>query len=69
MLPKEYVTYQDKLYWIYRKVKQGQIKEGFVTELKDFWMCDVVVKSRNQNDELLLFLREIEEAKLVTETT
>jgi hypothetical protein len=68
MLPKEYITYQDKLYWIYRKVKQSQIKEGSVTELKDFWMCDVVVKSRNQNDELLLFLREIEDA-LITETT
>lgn len=67
MLPKEYVTYQDKLYWIYRKVKQTQIKEGLVTDLKDFWMCDVVVKSRNQNDELLLFLREIEEAKVITD--
>jgi hypothetical protein len=68
MLPKEYITYQDKLFWIYRKVKQSQIKDGSVTDLKDFWLCDVVVKSRNQNDELLLFLREIEEA-IVTETT
>jgi hypothetical protein len=67
MLPKEYVTYQDKLYWIYRKVKQTQIKEGSITDLKDFWMCDVVVKSRNQNDELLLFLREIEEVKVITD--
>jgi hypothetical protein len=65
MLPKEYVTYQDKLYWIYRKVKQTQIKEGSITDLKNFWMCDVVVKSRNQNDELLLFLREIEEVKVI----
>jgi hypothetical protein len=68
MLPKEYITYQDKLFWIYRKVKQSQIKEGSVTDLKEFWMCDVVVKSRNQNDELLLFLREIEDA-IVTEMT
>ena len=68
MFPKEFVNYQDKLYWIYRKVKQSQIKEGSVTDLKDFWLCDVVVKSRNQNDELLLFLREIEDA-LITETT
>ena len=65
MLPKEYVTYQDKLYWVYRKVKQSQIKEGSVTDLRDFWMCDVAVKSRGQNDDLLLFLREIEEAKIV----
>jgi hypothetical protein len=64
MIPKEFVNYQDKLYWIYRKVKQHQIKEGSVSDLKDFWMCDVVVKSKNQNDELLLFMREIEDAIL-----
>ena len=65
MLPKEFVNYQNKLYWIYRKVKQSQIKEGSVTDLKDFWMCDVVVRSRHNNDDTLLFMREIEEAKIV----
>lgn len=65
MLPREYINYQDKLYWVYRKVKQSQIKEGLVTDLKDFWMCDVVVRSRNHNDDTLLFMREIEEAKIV----
>jgi hypothetical protein len=64
MLPKEYVNYQNKLYWVYRKVKQHQVKEGSVSDLRDFWLCDVVVKSRNQNDELLLFMREIEDAKV-----
>jgi hypothetical protein len=67
MLPKEYINYQDKLYWIYRKVKHSQVKEGSVTDLKDFWMCDMVVRNRNQNDDVLLFLREIEEAKIVRE--
>lgn len=66
MLPKEYVTYQDKLYWIYRKVKQTHIKEGSVSDLKDFWMCEVAVKSRNNNDDYVLFLREIEDAKIVS---
>jgi hypothetical protein len=64
MFPKEFVNYQDKLYWVYKKVKQHQVKEGSVSDLKDFWRCDVVVKSKNQNDELLLFMREIEEATL-----
>ena len=64
MFPKEFVNYQDKLYWVYRKIKQHQVKEGSVSDLKDFWRCDVVVKSKNQNDELLLFMREIEEATL-----
>ena len=65
MLGKELVNYQDKLYWIYRKVKHSQVKEGSVSDLKDFWMCDMVVRSRNQQDDSLLFLREIEEAKIV----
>jgi hypothetical protein len=66
MLPKEYINYQDKLYWIYRKVNQSQVKEDSVSDLKDFWMCDIVIRSRNQNDSTLLFMREIEEAKIVS---
>lgn len=65
---KELVSYQNKLYWIYRKVKNHQVKEGGVNDLKEFWMCDMVVRSKNQNDDNLLFLREIEDAKIVKET-
>ena len=65
MLNKELVQYQDKLYWIYRKVKQSQVKEGSVSDLKEFWKCDMVVRSRINNDDNLLFLREIDEAKIV----
>lgn len=61
MLPREYVNYQDKLYWIYRKVKHHQVKEGSVNDLKEFWICDMVVRNKNQTDDTLLFLREIEE--------
>jgi hypothetical protein len=64
MLNKELVNYQDKLYWVYRKVKHSQVKEGSVNDLKEFWYCDVVVRNRNQQDDTLLFLREIEEAKI-----
>jgi hypothetical protein len=66
MVPKEFVNYQDKLYWIYRKVKHHQVKEGSVNDLKEFWMCDMVVRNRNQNDDTLLFMREIEEATIVS---
>jgi hypothetical protein len=65
MLPKEYVNYQDKLYWVYRKVKHSQVKEGSLTDLKNFWMCDMVVRNRVNNDDTLLFMREIEDAKIV----
>jgi hypothetical protein len=66
MLAKELVNYQDKLYWVYRKVKHSQVREGSVNELKEFWYCDMVVRNRNQQDDTLLFLREIEEAKIVS---
>lgn len=62
---KELVTYQDKLFWIYRKVNATAIKEGFVNDVKEFWHCDLVLRNRYQNDDTLLFLREIEEAKIV----
>lgn len=66
LLSKELVGYQDKLYWIYRKVKQSQIVDGSIQDLKEFWMCDVAVKNRFNNDDVILFLREIEEATIVS---
>jgi hypothetical protein len=65
MLTKELVNYQDKLYWIYRKVKSSQIKEGRLNDLKEFWYCDIAVRNKNQNDDVIFFLREISEAVLV----
>lgn len=59
---KELVNYQDKLYWIYRKVNQTQVKQEFITDLKEFWFCDLVVRDRNSEDSKLLFLREISDA-------
>lgn len=64
---KELVNYQGKLYWVYRKIRQSQVKDGSISDLKEFWMCDMVVKSRNNDDDVLLFMREIEEATVVTE--
>jgi hypothetical protein len=65
MLNKELVTYQNKLFYVYKKIKQDRIKDGYVNDIKDFWLCDVVVRSRMNNDDSLLFLREIEEAQVV----
>jgi hypothetical protein len=66
MLPREYVNYEDKLYWVYRKVNQSQVKEGSVSDLKNFWMCDMVIRNKNQTNDTLLFMREIEEAIIVS---
>jgi hypothetical protein len=66
VIPKEMVVYQNKLYYVYRKLKTSQIKDGYVNEIKEFWMCDVVVKNKINQDENLLFLREIENAIIVS---
>jgi hypothetical protein len=65
MYPKEFVNYQDRLYWIYRKVKQDRIKEGFIQNIKEFWRCDLVVKHRFNEDDILLFLREITDLEIL----
>jgi hypothetical protein len=63
-LNKELVQYNNKLYWVYKKFKSSSIKEGKINNVKDLWNCDIVLKTRNDSDELL-FLREIPEIELV----
>lgn len=65
-MPKyEYVNYQNKLYYIYRKIKITQIKEEIVQEIKDYWLCDLVLKYTNQDDNSFLFLREITDLEVM----
>jgi hypothetical protein len=66
MLNKELLKYQDKLYYVFKKLRQSQVKEGYINDVKEWWNCDVVVRSRQQNDDTLIFLREIEEATIVS---
>jgi len=69
MLNKELVNYQNKLYWVYRKVNQSHIDIANVTELRDYWLCDITLKQKtSQNSEVLLFLREIPEAEVINQT-
>ena len=65
MYPKEFVNYQNKLFWIYRKIKQDRIKEGHVNDIKEFWKCDIVIKHRFNDNDLLLFLREIPDLEIL----
>ena len=64
MIPKELVNYQDKLYYIFKKMKPHQIKDGYVNDVMENWGCDLVVKNRINNDDTLLFLIEIPELKI-----
>jgi hypothetical protein len=65
MITKELVNYQDKLYYIYKKMKPHQIKDGYINDIREHFRCDVVVKNRINNDDTLLFLREISEVEIV----
>jgi hypothetical protein len=65
MLKKDLINYQDKLYWIYRRLKQSSVREENVQMIKDFWYCDLVLKFRNNEDDSLLFLREITDVEVL----
>jgi hypothetical protein len=65
MLKKDFINYQDKLYWIYRRLKQTSVREENVQMIKDFWYCDLVLKFRNNEDDSLLFLREIPDVEIL----
>jgi hypothetical protein len=66
MLSKELITYQDRLFWIYRKIKQDQVNETNIQELKEHWMCDMILKQKTPQGEVFIFLREIPEAVIVS---
>jgi len=65
MLKKDLINYQDKLYWIYRRLKQSSVREENVQIIKDFWYCDLVLKFKNNEDDSLLFLREITDVEVL----
>jgi len=65
MVPKELVNYQDKLYYVHRKLKPHQVKDGYVNDIKELWRCDVVVRNKHNNDDSFLFLIEIPEVEIV----
>jgi len=64
ILNKELINLNNKLYYIYRKVNKNSINEGYLSDVKEYWDCPMVVK-HNQNQDILLFLREIPDAEIV----
>ena len=58
----EMVNYQDKRYYVYRKISKSRIKEDSILSVKELWHCDVVLKTKNQEDEMLIFLIEMPDA-------
>lgn len=52
--------YNDKLYYGYRKIKSDQIDDEEAKNLKEFWNCDIILKTP-QYGGVYLFLREIQD--------
>jgi hypothetical protein len=67
MLCKELFNFQDKLFYIDRKIKESHLHYDFINELKSFWKIDTVVKqnSKTPNEGYYLFLVEIKEAEII----
>jgi len=61
----ELVNYNDKLYYVYRRISFNRIKEGFINSVKEAWHCDIVLKNKNQDVDTLIFLVEISDAVIV----
>jgi len=56
------VSYQDKRYYVYRKISKNRIKEDQILNVKELWHCDIVLRTKNQEDEMLIFLVEMPDA-------
>jgi hypothetical protein len=65
ILNKELLNYNNKLYWVYRRVRESSINIGKVNDAKELWLCDIVLKQRVQENDILIFLREIPDAEYV----
>ena len=61
----EFINYNNKLYSVYRKLKDGRIKEENFNFIKEAWHCDLVLKSKRQETIEIIFLREVSDAELV----
>jgi hypothetical protein len=65
MISNEFINYNNKLFILYRKVKQNHLKENYINDVKDMWHCDLVLKTKNESEVYLLFVREIPDAVIV----
>jgi len=64
----ELLTFNDKLYKVHRKIPKGVIKEKHILDVRDAWHCDTVLKTRNQQEEVYVFLFECPDAEIIEET-
>lgn len=66
MINHKFLNHNDKLYFIYRKYKESQIKKDKINDLKELFECDIVLKNKNNEEVYLLFLKEVAELEILT---
>jgi len=64
----EFLNFNDKLYQVRRKIPKGTIKETHILDVRDAWHCDTVLRTKNQGEEMLLFVNECPDAVIVEDT-
>lgn len=65
----EFLTFNDKLYQVYRRYPVEGIKEQHVLDVRDGWFCDTVLKTRTRGFPEYVFLRECPDAKIIEDDT
>ena len=67
VLRTELLTFNDKLYKVHRRIQKESIKEKHVLDVRDAWHCDTVLKTKNQEQEVYVFLIECPDAEIIEE--
>ena len=67
VLRTELLTFNDKLYKVHRRIPKGVIKEDHILDVRDAWHCDTVLKTKNQDEEVYVFLFECPDAEIIEE--
>lgn len=63
----EFLNFNDKLYRVYRRIPKNRITDGHVLDVRDLWHCDMVLKTKTQEEEMFLFLMEISDAEIIND--
>jgi hypothetical protein len=63
----EYLTFNDKLYQVYRRFPIDGIKKDHVLDVRDAWFCDTVLKTSTRGFPEYVFLRECPDAEIIEE--
>ena len=67
MLCKELFNFQNKLFYIDRRMKESSVPQNMINELKSIWEIDMVVRqnSKQTTENYYLFLKEIKDAEVI----